>query len=213
MSPIYIYKDVQEYVPNENTIAYYKFENNLNDSSGNNRNFSMKSGSFTYWDIWDNKYLNVPQSAWTNWIGSFPFSNTSYTRCLWLKFPNFSKSWGILLDRWVWWSWWTSRFSINNWVVNIDDCTFTPSDYSKRYNYTIINSGGTAYLYVNAELQWSHSIQVTSSTVSLALNNAPDTNSSTYSAEWQLSELICESRARTAQEITDYYNMTKWNYS
>jgi len=58
---------IGEYVaprePWANTVAYYKFDWNLNDSSGNNRNMALSRGSVTYWTIWNNKYVHFDSST------------------------------------------------------------------------------------------------------------------------------------------------------
>ena len=62
-----VYEEHKWWKPWANTIAYYKFDWNLNDSSGNNRNLSMYTGSFSYWTLssWQ-PYCQLNTSATTN---------------------------------------------------------------------------------------------------------------------------------------------------
>jgi hypothetical protein len=200
-------------MPWENTIAYYEFNWNLNDSSWNGRNFSMKSWSFTYWTVWWIKYVDFSQNAWTNWISNFPHSISAYTRSFWMRFPNYSKtaSWyyWIVLDFWKGGSGGVSRIENKNWVLTVDWINFTPPDYSKRYHYCIINDWWTVKLYVNATLVWTWTLTVTDWAVTLAFNNAPDTNGSQYAWQWQMAQLICENWKWTEDYLTKYYNSTK----
>ena len=206
-----------QWKPWENTIAYYEFNDNINDTSWNNRNLSMKNGSFTYWTIWEYKYVNIPQSAWTNWLSNFPFDINSNTVSFWIKNPYYTKSDSnaMVADFWRGWSYWTSRLNTYSWAIKIDNVSYTIPDDTKRYYVCIVYDNWQTNLYVNWEYVWANTCWLASWTtsVSFALNNAPDTNSSTYSWQCQMSQLIFESVKRTATEISNYYNNTKTIYN
>ena len=206
------------YKVNQNTVAYYKFNWNINDDSWNWRDFSMKWWSFSYWTIGNIKYLNFPESAWTNWISSFPFNSVSYTRCFWMKFPNYSKTWSwyywIVLDFWRGSSMansWVSRIENKNWYFTCDTINFTPPDYDKRYMYTLVDINWETKLYVNWEYIWTWTWWINTSVtdVTLALNNAPDTNAAQYAWRWQMALLICEKWQWSEDYIKEYYNKSK----
>lgn len=130
-----------------------------------------------------------------------------------MKFPNYSKTWSwnywIVLDFWKWGSNGVSRIENKNWVFTIDWINFTPPDYSKWYHYCIINDWWTVKLYVNATLVWTWTLTITDWAVTLAFNNAPDTNASQYAWQWQMAQLICENWKWTEEYLTEYYNSTK----
>lgn len=209
------------YKVNNNTVAYYKFDNNVNDSSWNGRNFSMKGWSFSYWKVWIVKYVNFPESAWTNWISSFPFNSVSYTRCFWMKFPNYSKT-----TSWYYWivlDFWRSSSSANpgvsrienkNWKFTCDTIEFTPSNYDEWHMYTLINTNWVTKLYIDWEYvwEWTWGINTNVTDVTLAFNNAPDTNAAQYAWRWQMALLICEKWEWSLDFLKDYYKKTKVNF-
>lgn len=211
---IYIWEETWK--PNDNTIAYYKFENNINDSSWNNRNLSMKNWSFSYWTVWNKYYVNISQSAWTNWLSSFPFNTNSNTVNFWLNTSYFTKSESnaMLADFWRGWSYWVSRLQNKSWTIAIDWISYSLPTYDIWYNVCITYDNNQTSLYINWTLIWTHACWLASWTtsISLALNNAPDTNSTTYSSQWLISEMIFESVVRSVDDIAKYYNSTKSNY-
>ena len=81
------------------------------------------------------------------------------------------------------------------------------------YLVTFTRSWTSTALYINGSLIWTWTGDKTwTHNIRFKLNNAGDTSSSTYSNNAYWSELIWESKVRTADEITNYYNQTKWNY-
>ena len=196
--------------PWANTIAYYKFDWNLNDSSGNSYNLSVAAWSITYWTAsWWWKYAHINKNTRTNyWEKSFDY-NWNNTISLRMN-PQITNG-SILLEMWsrsneflrfngaiFCWFWWDMTYSMSA---------------NTRYLVTFTRSWTSTALYINGSLiwtwiggkTWTHNIR-------FKLNNAGDTSSSTYSNNSYWSELIWENKTRTAQEVTDYYNLTKWNY-
>jgi len=96
-----VYKKKKGWKPWANTIAYYKFDWNLNDSSGNNHNFSGTNMTVTYWTLsWWAKYIHFPNWAWANTQSWMPYSTSSYTINFWVK--KWDSNDGTFLDFQVW---------------------------------------------------------------------------------------------------------------
>jgi hypothetical protein len=200
--------------PWANTIAYYEFNNNLNDSSGNSHDMTMRTWSFTYWteNSWA-KYVYMPRDAWTNyWTYSLSYNDT--TLSFWRKWTANSSSASVFLE--IWYNpYLYARLSQNVHVEANRFDGWTYAAWTTRHYYTIVYENGTMYIYMDGVLvnswvpQWDLD---TTRNVRFVLNQIWDTNSQNYTNEWYLSELIWESKAWTAQEISDYFNQTKANY-
>ena len=204
--------------PWANTIAYYKFNWNLNDSSGNNRNLSMYTWSFTYPTLssWQ-QYCRLRSSAYTTNY-TIPFNRTAYTISWWYSWNTISTQYQkIIVDlrsgdnyrprAFNFGSWWNYVY----WAASFDG-------YGVAYTHNTWYNVVTTYnnMVVSSYINWTfiHSLTYSRSetTGTLRINCATDKTSTSYSCAWWLSELILESKARTAQEIAKYYKDTKWNY-
>lgn len=208
--------------PGANTLAYYKFYDNLNDSSGNNHPCTVAYWSAVYYTVsWDNKAITCSGNVMKSWIWQQDVLAANHTLSFWIKLSssqvdnrvlwalgasgNISHVWiSIGSAQWycfyIWQPTWTYRkrtytFSANTW-----------------YNIALsINSSLWVDCYVNWTQVW------TTNTI-----NSPDTTDlyfwSNYSLTdssrmpWYLDDIIIEDKARTADEIAWYYNQTKSNY-
>lgn len=200
--------------PGVNTVLYYEFDWNLNDSSWNNRNQSVWVWSFTYWDTWFGaKYVQTALNSST-WRISIPYNFTAYTVNVWLKVPNRNSNW-IWLDFHSWNNYFTRIASDWNklyWIVSNANY-FTIPDFDKWYNVCVIEENKITYLYVNWNLITQSNANYNTTTANFTINTAWDYPSSqNFAWIYQFSNLIAENKARTVQEISDYYNSTKWDY-
>lgn len=202
--------------PWANTIAYYKFNWNLNDSSGNWFNLSMGSGSMTYWTTsWWATYWTFTWSNWTNTLTTTVNHWTTYTLSCWLNtLSNY------------WWSYqniMVERFYANNIAIRLmnwrskiscyDTNTTWPSiSLNTWYNAVVIRNWSAVQLYLNWVYQNSWTWSVTASFPLRITLWSKDSPWATWAWQWQLSEVIIENKARTADEVSKYYNLTKWNY-
>lgn len=204
--------------PWANTVAYYKFDWNLNDSSGNDRNLSMYTWSFTYSTLssWQ-QYCRLNTAARTaNY--TIPFNRTAYTISWWYSWDTISTQYQkIIVDLksgdnyrprvFNWGGWWNYVY----WVVSFDDYG---SAYTQNAWYNIVTTYNNMEVssYINWTFIYSLTYSRSETTGTLRINWAVDTTSSNYRCAWWLSELIIEDKVRTAAEISDYYNNTKSNY-
>ena len=81
-------------------------------------------------------------------------------------------------------SWWTHIVGVGDWT-----------------NHT---------LYVNWQLVSSNNYSAITSSTGIYIWWVTSWSDDPY--QWYMSNVILESKGRTAQEISDYYNQTKWNY-
>ncbi len=210
---VYIRVD-EHWQPWANTVAYYPLTSSstVNDLSGNSRNLTNTGVTFWVYQWVDcanmdwSKFLKNTSSYWLN-NGSF----TASIRCFYVykdiftwNQPRFygDDSWNI----WIytdpsndsigynpkWWqtttSWSTTKWQLATVTYDGSVCKlyidWVNVDTTSKNNYTYTDSKLWIGGYVPNPSYW----------------------------KWWLSELILENVARTAEEITDYYNYTKSNY-
>ena len=209
--------------PWSNTIAYYPLNSSttVNDMSGNGYTLTNDWTSFwtygwvdcAYFPSRNTKilYRDLPMT-WNN-----PFTVNLYAygtgyggSQMWFffMFGDLGSSWrnlGFWFEYswpvWVLSTWWnTKRF----WEVH----------YNEWKMVTVTNNNWSVKIYLN----WDKSLDDT-----LSFNIASEhftiwstyrwNNSWNYQAfKWYLSEFIIENRVWTQDEITRYYNKTKWTY-
>ena len=218
------YKSYYEWKPWSNTILYCPLKDDINDHSWNHT-MALNTTSFwtvekdstgfyhfTWWYIssesytWPSKWTisvwvkRENKSTWITtlqwWFGiqqtwSSPFYNMafefnkSYYITTWTGTAHFIDIWASTLNTW---ELWTATFSSATWWkmyknwVLVDSFSDSNNLWSAT-GYSFI--GGNAF---NDLWVWSQYFK------------------------WYLSDAIIEDKARTAQEIADYYNWTKWNY-
>lgn len=207
------------YYPWANTLAYYKFDWNLNDSSGNGRNLSLAWWSVTYWaeSQWG-KYAYMDSSTYTNNYASMPYNSTNYTINRWYK-----RVWSVSWNYWIIADFHTGnnyfpRLKVQNsaiwFIVSRSDVSASGTD--SWNNYCISISNWTATCYRNWTQVASYSVNSFSWNLQyFRLNTVWYQNMwyyYNYTGIGRLSEFILENKARAAQEVADYYNSTKWNY-
>ena len=204
------------WTPWANTVAYYEFDNNLNDSSGNWHNMSWYNTP-SYWTTadWAN-YANFSGSNWTYYLNWFPYNPSAYTISFWMNYPSYSSGGaGVIIDYWYAdGSNIPLRVQDKGSKVDINSTSITPNPSTNAWHYyTISYSSGTASVYLDGSSTWQTFSAMAAGTGRLILWNEWGSSYHSYHAgRWKLSEFIIESKTRTAQEISDYYNQTKWNY-
>ncbi len=212
MSPIYIWKEYDwPYEPSSNTLLYLPFTEDMADYSWNNRTITND-----LWEIKDWYFYNDDTTNSKSWlvVANMPDVWSWFTLTFWEKKtwayantqqPLFRYDWWNTVHSfdagsWIWfrlWWWDNNRTVPNNWADTRRMITFT-------YTWSVMA------LYVNDTLIASTSRSFSS----------PWWNQtyfwwwSTYTPyQWYISHLIEENYWRTAQEVSNYYNLTKWNYS
>jgi hypothetical protein len=195
--------------PWANTVGYRPFKEDIKDYSGNGNDWTVYSGSVSFSDNMVNisNRLSRADLIYAN-RNSFTLSvYTSVTQ--WEQYLYMSPE-----NKYTSFSFWTledssGRYFINQiWENNIWDGANVTIWDTNIHLLTSTRDWTTIKSYIDWVLAWSNTISV--SIVSrpyMTLGNVA--NYSYTSKRW---DLILENRARTAQEIADYYNTTKWNY-
>lgn len=209
--------------PWANTIAYYPLDsiNTVNDLSWNNYNLTG-DGVYNFWTNWwvnccyiSNGSFKVNiSSIWDNWwqtvsIWYYEVSTPIYDNWViaWFWKDVQAVMNGLLRAKWrpdsknwiVWFNWVnnsiasTAAYNTNLWQWNY-------------YCYTYYNWAGK--LYVN----WVLVSSLLGSSTSRNLITISRYGDDPRSINWYISNAIFENKERTAQEISDYFNQTKWNY-
>lgn len=213
-----------------NTIAYYPLDttNTVNDLSGNNYSLTWEwTYNFgTYWWV-DCCYVNVGMlysaissvsmswgitvNVWYNEVGTPNFDNGAIA-----QFNGNDPSWNeYTFTNWIIRSngrptgeYWITGYLSNLWIYSSTAAyTVTTSTwYNLCYTYT----WSTGTLYINGSLAGSLSlVDWTDNKGYIQISRKSNLD---RSIKGYLSEAIFENKARTAQEIADYYNNTKANY-
>lgn len=227
MSPIYIWCDIQDYIPNENTLVYYPLdtENTVNDLSGHNYTLT-KTGNVSFWTYqwvdcaW---FTSNWGSSWECWMYRSSDTiiapqSTDLTFHVWLYKWSESMYYNPRII-WKYWSSWavftyascnriSTWDSTSYWVIPDNDAWFL---FSCAYKY----SDKTWAYYKN----WTY--------VDTQTNSGPSWNSNSWIILWTrdnlwtgywdkwsgaMSRVIIENRLWNATDISNYYNLTKWNY-
>ena len=218
---MWVYLRVKEgWQPWANTIAYWKLDGNLNDSSNNNRDLTARTWTISYWTL---------PSGEKYWIFNSTIVTHS-TNYIWLS------SWTILA--WVYFNslWWT--ILVDNQNANNSDYYYAVCLYESATSYRPIYMRSSSYKATAPWTWWWFLFAVTQDGSGLKYYknwDAPISISTTnfiYESthnqwcvwwlarwtqnynlfDWYLSNIILENKVRTAEEISDYYNQTKALY-
>lgn len=216
----YIGEYQEGWQPWANTIAYYKFDGNLNDDSWNSHDMSLYTWSVTYWTAsWWWKYAHFNQNTWTNYW-TYSWFNYDWEYTISFRFnPQtiFSSGWPHDIVELREDSTYAYLRIVNSIYINywLSPDYSTPLSSNTWYNIIYTRNWNSAELFINWVLiiSWTPSFSWrTNQTMRFRVNQVPDTNSSSYANNWYYSEIIWENKARTAQEKLNYYNQTKSLY-
>lgn len=202
--------------PWANTLVYLPFTEDLLDHSWN-------GVTFTQW--WTN--LSI-----VNWVADFSwwylYKNASYwlsslpaTVSLWFYARGLSPTLETSIINshiYIWGYNWRWSVLTNDKEVTLECLPWSailtnPIDFNKWYYLTYVLKSSGSDLYLNGQKIWT-----TNSWLVLRDRLAIWTAWWTTSDFWnhlfdgQMSQVIIEDKERTAQEISDYYNQTKWDY-
>lgn len=197
------------FTPTASTLAWYRMENNVLDSSWNSRNWTATSITYTTWKVWNAAVLNWSSSkvVLTNMQNAW-----EWTFSVWAKFNSTSLNKLILVDQWAWY--------IGLWFTNgsntLSMVAFDTSSKSADYAFT----DTTSFHYIvwtyktwnKVKLYVDGSLVAQSSANFWTLWWTSNALVIWYNWVWFLNgivdELIIENREWTSTEITAYYNMT-----
>lgn len=214
--------------PWANTVAYYPLTSTSqwNDMKGSGTAYNLSVNSWwtvTYTTVW---WISVMQ--WWAWyltwtVSTIPIWATARTLSIWAYLTSVITNTDLVM-----WQYWTrSRHRNQLMSFHTYDGRINPylwnhyDDYADWGSYTVQTwqwyhiiytyNWTTQTMYVN------NTLYATPNTVSLDTSNTAFnigwcSLSATNKFTWYLSECIIENVAWSAQEVSDYYNLTKWNY-
>lgn len=195
-----VYKSFEQWwgwwQPWVNTIAYYPLSANTNDQLNT---YNLTNSWITFGTLWWVTCANFDGST-TSAIGNFySYWTWDLTASVW-GYPTSN-------SQWVWWCIWASSLVMNsnNWYV---DWTSAPTPLNQWTNIVFTITWWKLKIYSNGTLYLDTSF---SNNVTWDLYIGKD-NLNRFKLYGWISELIFEDVARTAQEVSDYYNQTKANY-
>jgi hypothetical protein len=214
---VYIYTDKEGWVPWENTIAYYPLTDNFNDESWNWYNLTN-----SWWSITTYGWVKCAYYSWSTSVYSINTSVSVWaTRTLncWCYLPNVLSVDVPVIFTWranvaqsqmaLWYGRNTGYASLSDyyqvWINGSVNLAW------KWVNLIWVNEWASMKLYVNGTLV--NSATRSYSTInSVNIKIAWPAGAWSQYFKWYVNNVIVENKARTAQEIADYYNQTKSNY-
>lgn len=216
---IYIRVDQQWWQPWANTVAYYPLasQNTLKDESGNWYDLT-NSGTILY-DTYNWVSCVKFNQTWSmnvSNVNKLPSWNSAFTVSYWI-YPNSlsESSWesnaffiGTSSNQRWWLVYALSPIGISVWGTAFQSTT--NATLSTWQNIIVTQNWNLFNLYLNWNFLKSWTMALNMSTKTIRLGGSLNPN--TYWYRWGMSNFIIEDKERTAQEITDYYNLTKWNY-
>lgn len=210
-----VYGGEWKWKPWANTIAYYPLTatSTVNDFSGHNNTLTnYNSAQFGDYN-WVSCYLKTSWNylQWT--VANIPTWNSNRTVSVWLVNDG-NTGWTVV---WWWNWWWATQFSLffngnypyfsSNGTGDIQlDATLTTGIW---YNLILTYDGTATKMYQNWAFMKSSNMSLNTWWTQLSIWSI---YSSSTGYKWKISNLIIENKVRTAQEIADYYNLTKSNY-
>lgn len=232
---VYIYKEHEGWEPWENTLAYYPLETDTKDYSWNSRDWTNNWVTFSDWvwvfngssyvslgtDSWTNIQPNMTINVWFKWNWSWSKDNAVITKSQYYAPSTSACYYSITIheeDRYLCW-WYYNWSDYNMHPLNFRTTswwspTLWPvSQSNKWYNVVITNDWTTKKTYIDWALVATETSISTSTTQSIDTRiwSAVRYNYDSY-FNWNISAVIFEDKTRSAQEISDYYNLTKSNY-
>lgn len=212
----YIGEYPERWQPWVNTLFYASLNWNTNSEWTLNPTFNSQSWTITYPTTWNIQYayLNSWKMVWDIWT---PPTNT-ITFQTWVSWET---AWCIA----VWAISWGNNphnvgiqlyFSWNQRAVYTQNNTswyglWDSSNANTWYLITWVKDGTTLTLYKNWASIWSVAC-ASSFNQHTNLYIANNGASPISNVSMRVSDIILEDKARTAQEVADYYNLTKSNY-
>lgn len=219
---IYIYTDEFIREPWENTILYMPFNNDLLDHSNNNIQFTNTNTVLENNTAYFNGSANLINNSFTTYLNSAPF--TCSVRVKSKTFNNDSRLIGCEKATSSTWNWWsiaqisssgnTYRAEMTAWWSSTFRQIFTPLNLNEWDLLTYVKTPTELSLYKNGTLIWTQTSTTWTFQTELSIWQgrwATSTSNRKY-FNWWMSNFIIESKARTAEEILEYYNGTKSNY-
>lgn len=211
---IYTSSVVPPFTPWVNTVAYYPLDWDADDYSGNSYDGTATDVTYITLSSWlkvatfngTSSYIEI-----TNWFST----SDSITFSVWFTRldGNFRTLFSNEGSNWIWlyidYYNGQSNLRVGNWVDTAMWVAWTTT--WTWYNLIFTCSGNTGKVYINWTLDTSTYLSsFTSLTTTSIIWNEP-----LAPTRWwygNISRIIIENQARDATAVSNYYNLTKWDY-
>lgn len=217
------------FTPWSNTVAYLPLKTSAANLWTYTWTFAPTTWTITYWEYWwiNCAYLQNSFLLWSKTQNLW----TTLTISMWLQYTWSSTTYGLASS--AYWSsdgkssyWWRLAkgssptkyvFMTSNWASSTNNSvvsTTTPNK-SAWYHLLVVQSWWNCSVYVNWIKEWTWALSLTSQDAYPCIWWTAVYYWSTLNTDkfyWYLSEAIIEDKARTQEEITSYFNSTKWDY-
>lgn len=216
MRPNWVEKQIRPdtwWKPWANTLAYYPLtsETTVNDMSGNNHNLTTSWS----WILYDSLWVGLSNSSFFSWSAIIPPA-WPFTINVWAKYTTLtneghvvqqfnSSTNGSAITIWCYNNNWFSRWKGSG------DLEVAPITANQWTNVVYVYTSGTVKFYINCT-GYTQSRTINTTTPNYFWVGSWWETYRRWYMNWNISELIIENKARTDQEVSDYYNLTKWNY-
>jgi len=199
-----------------NTIAYYPLNSTYTnkDQSWNNRN-----GTTTWTLTYSDNYCQFTSGNYISIPTSIPYGTNPFTLSIWFNSPNVSwhQNWfynqfhSRTNDSAIWL--FVNAGQLGFWSKwNNDRNNITSISANTWYNAIITYNWSTLTCYVNWIQVGTKTRTISTTTPNYSwIGRWSELNGTVYCIA-KLSNYIIENTVRTAQEVANYYNLTKWNY-
>ena len=208
--------------PWENTMLYLPMETDLLDHSGNSLTVN-NLWSVALANVWLSFSVAQFNSTSTELTFAYQWSiNSAWTMSFWENIENQSTD-AMFVGAWTWSAhnlfqlWFTPRparwLTLSDTSTDIDSGSFTGRDGSWHLITATYSGVGwqtnNAKVYIDGSLamQWTMQWWNWNTNTFMVGNYNQQVN-----MWWFLSKFIVETAERTAQEVADYFNATKWDY-
>lgn len=207
--------------PWSNTLLYLPLKSDTADHSWNNvRNTNVLTTSWTI--TFDSSVANIPVAYfnWSSWIYTVPKYTTVHSICtvlVWVRYNSHSNMPAIIR------TWWTCLYVQNSWVTW--EAFYWTTSAGSYVNSSLLADNTWQLLWITSDwsisycyFNWQQVWTINKAPTAIEANdNRPCVWNNVWDSQnrrltWYVSEIIWETRQRTAQEVSDYYNQTKWNY-
>ena len=205
--------------PWANTVAYYPLTSSstVNDMKWSGTAYNLTNSWISFWTLWWVDCANTNTAgtylAWDLW---FKLSNGSFTinmygyKTWYYQVPYIYDFWTHNQYKAIIWQRENSYIRFSFWYGDLDTPSAPANNTWNNLCFTYDLATQTQKIYINWTFITSQSWYSTDLwSTEFKLLSSVDSQSTFY---WWLSKFIIEDQVRTAQEIADYYNLTKWDY-
>lgn len=207
-----------QWQPWANTLAYWKFDDNLSDSSGNNNNatyYYWTAISYDTWLVWESAVF------WPT-ILTTPLNTTLFNSEFTLSFCVYITAIASSnVIRLLWWQNWYTAIQYEwwfSWLQRYDNTmgrtgwSWTPS--LNTWHHIVITGDGVNPLvcYINGNVATvdNYNYSYSNSSRTLWIGNSEGTGDVANWLQWRFDEFIIENKMWTASDVARYRTYNLW---